>query len=160
MTASTSPAFTKSPSRGPTRMTLPDTRNPTVVGADGVSTVPLTTTSAGTRTCFGVATRTGIGSGWLRPADALCLAQPLRKRATTAQAETQLNLTFIVRLFMVWLLDPLANGSRACDRVVRDIDLAHERDAGMRLGILDEILQYCHPGGPARDSIVRTDGHH
>src|SRR5260370_885812 len=34
MTASTSPAFTKSPSRGPTRITLPETRSPTLVGAD------------------------------------------------------------------------------------------------------------------------------
>src|SRR5579863_5130080 len=100
MTASTSPAFTKSPSRGPTRITLPDARNPTVVGADGVSTVPLTTISAGTRTCFGVEIQTEIGSGWARSADALCRAQPLRKRATTTQAETASNLPF-----MVWLLD-------------------------------------------------------
>src|SRR3981189_3523025 len=130
MTASNSPAFTKSPSRRPTRITLPDTRNPTLVGADGVSTVPLTTTSAGTRTCFGVATRTAMGSGWARSVDALCLAQPLRERATTMQAETRSNLPFMVRL-----LDILADGKRACDRVVRDIHLAHEGNAWVRLCI-------------------------
>src|SRR6266567_281958 len=50
---------------------------------------------------------------------------------------------------MLWLLNPLANGSRACDRVVRDIHLAHEGDARVRLCILDEILQHSHAGGPA-----------
>src|SRR6266568_906808 len=153
MTASTSPAFTKSPSRGPTRITFPDTRNPTVVGAEGVSTVPLTTTSAGTRTCFGVAIRTAMGSGWARSDDALCRAQPLRKSATT-QVKRGPGCPF-----MLWLLNPLANGSRACDGVVRDIQLAHEGDARVRLCILYEILEHSHPSGPARNSIVRADRH-
>src|SRR6266851_3212325 len=160
MTASNSPALTKSPSRGPTRITLPDTRNPTVVGADGVSTVPLTTTSAGTRTCFGVAIRTAMGSGWARSDDALCRAQPPRKSATTTQAKRRPGFPFMVWPFMLWLLNPLANGSRACDRVVRDIHLAHEGDCRVRLCILDEILQHSHAGGPAGNSIVRADGHH
>src|SRR6266404_8999724 len=126
MTASNSPALTKSPSRGLTRITLPDTRNPTVVGADGVSTVPLTTTSAGTRTCFGVAIRTAMASGWARSDDALCRAQPLRKSATT-QVKRGPGFPF-----MLWLLNPFANGSRACDRVVRDVHLAHEGDCRVR----------------------------
>src|SRR5713101_6918798 len=160
MTASNSPALTKSPSRGPTRITLPDTRNPTLVGADGVSTVPLTTTSAGTRTCFGVAIRTAMGSGWARSDDALCRAQPPRKSKRTTQAKILPDFPFMVWPLMLWLLNPLANGSRACDRVVCDIHLAHEGDCRVRLCILDEILQHSHPGGPARNSIVRADRHH
>src|SRR5260370_40998629 len=61
--------------------------------------------------------------------------------------------------FILWLLNPLANGSRAGDRVVRDIHLAHEGDCRVRLCILDEILKYSHAGGPARNSIVRADRH-
>src|SRR6266545_8342897 len=148
MTASNSPALTKSPSRGPTRITLPDTRNPTLVGAEGVSTVPLTTTSAGTRTCFGVAIRMAMGSGWARSADAPWRAQPLRKSATTRQAKRPPNFSVIPRL-----LNPLANGARARDREFSDINLSHEGYAWVRLRILDEILQHSHAGGPARNSI-------
>src|SRR6266446_3864587 len=61
---------------------------------------------------------------------------------------------------MLWLLNPLPNGSGACDRVVCDIDLAHEGDPRVRLCILDEILEHSHAGGPASNPIVRADRHH
>src|SRR5258708_19161103 len=61
---------------------------------------------------------------------------------------------------MVWLLNTLAADPRACDRVVGDIQLAHEGDTRARLRILYEILEHSHTSGPARDTVVRADRHH
>src|SRR5947207_6119772 len=63
-------------------------------------------------------------------------------------------------LFMVWLLDILTDGVRACNRVVRDIYLAHEANARVRLRILYEILEHSHTSGPACDTVVGADRHH
>src|SRR5205823_6538368 len=71
------------------------------------------------------------------------------------KAETRSNLPF-----MVWLLDILADGERACDRIVGDIHLAHEGDARVRLCILYEILEHSHTSGPPCDTVVRADRHH
>src|SRR6266566_4059314 len=60
----------------------------------------------------------------------------------------------------MWLLDILAECARASDGVVRDIHLAHEADARVRLRILYEILEHSHTSGPACDTVVRADRHH
>src|ERR1700688_643393 len=77
-----------------------------------------------------------------------------RTSVVAAQVEIRPSLPFM------WLLDILADGARACDRVVRDIHLAHEADARVRLCIQYEILEHSHTSGPACDTVVRADRHH
>jgi len=85
--------------------------------------------SVGTRTCFGVAIRRRWeGLGAIDECASAARKQP-KTSATTTQANRATGLSFMVWPY-VWLLTSLANGSCACDRVVRDIHLRMKVTAG------------------------------